>query len=35
MSTPELIVELIMSLPEKDQKMIHDSLMGETTKESK
>ena len=35
MSTPEIIVELIMSLPEKDQKMIHDSLMMETNKEWK
>lgn len=33
MSTAEIVLELIMSLPAKDQEMIHNSLMG--SKENK
>ena len=28
MKTAEIVLELIMSLPAKDQEMIHNSLMG-------
>ena len=34
MKTAELVLELIMSLPAKDQEMIHNSLMGSKEKKS-